>query len=63
MTKGLGCEAIVSDEVRATAGLASEALPRQDVEIRGRSEPMCVRVVPSASALATLLKAEEPVAA
>src|SRR5579871_6156758 len=36
MTKSLGCEAICSDEVRATAGLSPDALPQQDVEIRGR---------------------------
>ena len=51
MTKSLGCEAVVSEEVLATAGLAADALPRQQVEIRGRKEPMTVRVVASAKAL------------
>jgi len=63
MTKSLGCEAIVSDEVHATAGLSSEALPRQGVEIRGRTEPMSVHVVASAGALALLVDDEKPVAA
>ena len=37
MTKNLACEAIVSDEVRITAGLAADALPEQEVAICGRS--------------------------
>ncbi|HSY55406.1 MAG TPA: adenylate/guanylate cyclase domain-containing protein [Bradyrhizobium sp.] len=63
MTKSLGCEAVVSDEVRATAGLAPDALPQKDVEIRGRAEPMSVRVVASAGALTALALDEAPVAA
>jgi adenylate cyclase len=63
MTKSLGCEAVVSDEVRATAGLAPDALPQKDVEIRGRAEPMSVRVVASAGALTALVIDNEPVAA
>jgi adenylate cyclase len=63
MTKNLGCEVIFSDEVRVTAGLAPDALPQQDVEIRGRAEPMSVRVVTSAGALTTLVIEDEPVAA
>jgi adenylate cyclase len=63
MTKGLGCEAIASDEVCVTAGLSIEALPQQDVEIRGRTEPMSVRVIASAAALSSLVNAEKPAAA
>jgi len=63
MTKGLGCEVIFSDEVHATAGLADDALPRQDVEIRGRAGPMSVCVVAKADALSALVDDEKPVAA
>jgi adenylate cyclase len=63
MTKGLGCEAIFSDEVRATAGLSPDVLPRQDVEIRGRAEPMSVCVVVQAGTLSALVGDEKPVAA
>ena len=63
MTKSLGCEVIFSDEVRATAGLSIDALPRQDVEIRGRTLPMNVCVVAKASALSTLVDDDKPVAA
>jgi adenylate cyclase len=59
MAKGLGCEAIVSDEVCATAGIASDGLPRQDVEIRGRTGPMSVSVVTSTVTLSTLLRDEK----
>jgi adenylate cyclase len=63
MTKSLGCEVVFSDEVRATAGLADDALPRQDVEIRGRAGPMSVCVVAKADALSALVDDEKPVAA
>ncbi len=55
MTKTLACEAIVSEEVRITAGVAEDALPQQQVEIRGRSEPMIVRSVGDAKALSALV--------
>jgi adenylate cyclase len=55
MTKNLGCEAIVSDEVRATAGLAPDALPEQEVVIRGRTEPMTVHAIASARMLPALV--------
>jgi adenylate cyclase len=63
MTKSLGCEVIFSDDVRATAGVADDALPRQDVEIRGRAGPMSVCVVAKADALSALVDDEKPVAA
>jgi adenylate cyclase len=55
MTKSLACEALISEEVRVTAGLAAEDLPQREVEIRGRAEPMKVRVVAEARALAALV--------
>src|SRR5580704_298021 len=55
MTKNLACEAIFSEEVRVTAGLADECLPQQEVAIRGRTELMMVRTVTRASALSALV--------
>jgi adenylate cyclase len=55
MTKNLGCEAILSEEVRLTAGVAADALPEQEIAIRGRSELMMVRSVANAKALFALL--------
>lgn len=55
MTKTLACEAIISDEVHTTTGLGDNDLPRQEVEIRGRAEPMTVRVVVEAKALSALI--------
>lgn len=63
MTKTLACEAVVSDEVRATAGVPAGALPQHDVEIRGRNEPMIVRTVADTRTLATLLDEERSAAA
>ncbi|MBW5437202.1 adenylate/guanylate cyclase domain-containing protein [Bradyrhizobium canariense] len=63
MTKTLACEAIVSEEVRRTAGLADDALPQQEVAIRGRDEPMAVRVVADARELSALVDHGERVAA
>ncbi len=63
MTKVLSCEAVVSDEVRANAGLPADALPQHDVEIRGRNEPMMVRTVSDARTLLALLKEEQSAAA
>src|SRR5581483_5595915 len=63
MTKGLGCEAVASDEVCVTAGLPIETLPQQDVEIRGRTEPMGVRVITRAVTLAALVDDQKPAAA
>jgi len=63
MTKSLGCEVIFSDDVRATAGVADDALPRQDVEIRGRAGPMSVCVIAKADVLSALVDDEKPVAA
>jgi adenylate cyclase len=59
MTKNVGCETIVSEEVRITAGLAADSLPKQEVAIRGRSEPMVVRIISNAKSLAALVDAPE----
>ena len=63
MTKSLACEAILSEEVRVTAGLPADALPEQEVAIRGRAEPMIVRSVARASVLSALVNDVESIAA
>lgn len=63
MTKTLSCEAIVSEEVRVTAGLSEGDLPKQEVSIRGRAEPMVVRVVADARTLSALVESHSAVAA
>jgi adenylate cyclase len=63
MTKSLACEAILSEEVRVTAGLAADSLPQQEVAIRGRSEPMLVRSVTQAKILSALVDDVDVVAA
>jgi adenylate cyclase len=63
MTKTLACEAIVSEEVRLTAGLSADALPEREVTIRGRAEPMIVRTVTSTQTLSALVDDVEIAAA
>ncbi len=63
MTKSLACEAIVSEEVRVTAGLPADDLPQQEVEIRGRAEPMIVRSIIEAKNLSALVNDVDVVAA
>jgi adenylate cyclase len=63
MTKSLGCEAVLSEEVRVTAGLSADGLPQQQVEIRGRTEPIIVRSVANAKTLAALVNDVEIAAA
>ena len=63
MTKSLGCETVISDEVRTTAGLSADALPQREVAIRGRNEPMIVRTVVETRGLAKLIHDEHVEAA
>jgi adenylate cyclase len=63
MTKTLACEAIISEEVCTAAGVAAGDLPRQEVVIRGRDEPLTVRGVKSVRALAALVGGPDTVAA
>jgi adenylate cyclase len=63
MTKTLACEAIVSEEIRITAGLPADSLPQQEVVIRGRTEPMMVRSVTDAKTLSALVNDVDAVAA
>ena len=63
MTKILACETIISEELRVAAGLAESDLPQQEVTIRGRAEPMIVRVVAETKTLSALVDGPDAVAA
>jgi adenylate cyclase len=63
MTKSLACEAVISEEVRVTAGVAADSLPQHEVAIRGRAEPMIVHSVALASALSAMVNDLDVVAA
>lgn len=63
MTKILSCEAVISEEVRVRAGLATDGLPQHEVTIRGRAEPMIVRAVADARTLSELVNDLDVVAA
>ncbi|MGB6080338.1 MAG: adenylate/guanylate cyclase domain-containing protein [Xanthobacteraceae bacterium] len=55
MTKVVGCETILSEEVHQRAGLPPDALPAQDAVIRGRAGTMRIHAVTKSSVLARLL--------
>ncbi len=55
MTKTVGCEAILSEEVRVIAGVPADALPQRDLAIRGRVEPISVRIVADARLLSAVV--------
>ena len=57
LTKTLNCRAVISEEVCVTADLASDALNRTEVAIRGRDEPMIVRKVEDPVVLTGLVDA------
>jgi adenylate cyclase len=54
LSKELQCELVLSDDVRTMAGLPADLMQKQDVAIRGRSEPMAVYTFGRAAELATL---------
>jgi adenylate cyclase len=45
LTKEIGCEAVVSDEVFRLAGVSGASLPQVDAQLRGRDDPVPVRVL------------------
>ncbi len=62
LTKTLGCEVLMSEEVYERAGFGPDDLPAHDVEARGREESVKVRSVTRAADLARLTPAEAPAA-
>jgi len=52
LTKEYDCELIVSEAVARRAGVSTAGLPRHELTLRNRAEPLAVLVVQSAMALA-----------
>ncbi len=52
LCKPLGCEAVVAEEVCRLAALPLDHLPRHQATLRGRSDPLAVRLVARVEALA-----------
>jgi adenylate cyclase len=63
LTKTLGCEVLMSEEVYERAGFGPDDLPAHDVEARGREATVKARSVARAADLARLIPAEAPAAA
>jgi adenylate cyclase len=51
LSKELGCEVVISDDVCRRAGLAVDTLPSREVAIRGRDAPILVRMAATARSL------------
>jgi adenylate cyclase len=51
LTKEYDCQLVVSDVVGTTAGVALDMFPRREVQVRGLSTPLAVRVIDNAAAL------------
>ena len=62
LTKTLGCEVLMSEEVYEGAGFGPDDLPAHDVEARGREASVKVRSVARAADLARVIPAEAPTA-
>jgi adenylate cyclase len=45
LTKDYGCQLVVSDIVTATAEVKMSAFPVREISVRGRAEPLAVRIV------------------
>src|SRR3984957_12975429 len=62
LTKTLGCEVLMSEEVYERAGFGRDDLPAHDVEARGREASVKARSVARAADLARFIPAEGPAA-
>ena len=60
LTKAMGCEVLMSEEVYERAGFGPDALPAHDVETRGREGKVKARSAERAADLAGLIAAQAP---
>jgi adenylate cyclase len=60
LTKTLGCEVLMSEEVYERAGFGRDDLPAHDVEARGREAIVKARSVARAADLARFIPPEAP---
>ncbi len=51
LTKEYDCQLVASDIVGVTAGIALDDFPRHDIQVRGLSAPLAIRVIDNAAAL------------
>ncbi len=55
LSKTLDCKVVISEEVCAMAGIPADALTRRQVEIRGQTQAMVVRIEKDPTVLASLV--------
>ncbi|MEE2981213.1 MAG: adenylate/guanylate cyclase domain-containing protein, partial [Pseudomonadota bacterium] len=58
LTKEHTCQLIISEQVERRAGVDLSAYPSLQIEVRGRNEPLTIRVVPDATTLGLALAAD-----
>ena len=63
LTKTLGCEVLMSEEVYERAGFGPDDLPAHEVDARGREAIVKARSVARAADLARLIATQAPAAA
>jgi hypothetical protein len=51
LTKEYDCQLVISEIVGEMGGIVVDSFPSHDIQVRGRSAPLTVRVVGSAAAL------------
>ncbi len=51
LTRDFDCQLVVSERVAERAGVSLDRFPSERIAVRGRSEPLCVRLVADARAL------------
>jgi adenylate cyclase len=62
LTRPLGCEVLMSEEVFAQAGFGPDDLPAHEVDARGREATVKARSVARAADLAAMIAARAPAA-
>ncbi len=60
LTKDLSAFLVISEEVARYGSVADDDLPRREVVVRGRAEPMAIRIVASADDLARIIGPGNP---
>jgi adenylate cyclase len=61
MCKGFGCEAVISHDVCMTAAIPPEMMPKQEVNVRGRTAPLAVHLVERVTQLAAFVASKQTV--
>jgi adenylate cyclase len=59
LSKEYGCQLVISEQVAMYAGLDPSSLPRHELTVRNRREPLAIFVVEEVESIAKELRATE----